>query len=419
MVDVSQKQLDQYIDVILEIGLNLQPGQRLMVAGSVLNGVDVALAPFVRKLAEAAYRRGAVFVDVVWRDPQQDVIRLKEASKASLGHYPRWPAAARLEHLEAGDASLTIHADDPDLLAGFEADLIGAHIAQLREPSKPAMAFYSRNAINWCVAAAPVQEWATRVLPDLPAGEREVRLWQLIFETCRVGEGDAVAAWRRHIDELAARAAYLNQKQYATLVYSGPGTHLKAGLPPGHIWQGGGARSEKGIDFVPNLPTEEIFTLPHRLRIDGEVTSTKPFAYGGATIDGMNLAFKDGKVVRFAARTGEGVLGQLLHTDEGASRLGEVALVPNSSPVSRLGVTFHNALFDENAASHLALGDAYRFSLTGAPEMSEAEFEAVGGNHSDVHADFMIGSGEIDIDGIREGGQPEPLMRAGEWAFEV
>jgi aminopeptidase len=420
MTTVSQTQLDQYIDVILEVGLNLRAGQRLLIEGSLLTGVDVALVPFVRRLAEAAYRRGAAFVDVLWRDPQQDIIRLKESPRLSLEHYPRWPGAARLEHFEAGDAVLTIHADDPDLLAGFDPGLIAPHMAALREPVKPAFAHITRNAINWCVVAAPVPEWAAKVLPDAPAGEREGRLWQLIFETCRVAPGaDAVAAWRQHVAELGARAAYLNRKQYGTLVYSGPGTHLTVGLPPGHIWQGGGARSETGIEFVPNLPTEEIFTLPHRTRVDGDVTSTKPFAYGGATIDGMSLTFAEGKVVRFSARTGEGILGKLLQTDEGSIRLGEVALVPNSSPVSRLGVTFHNALFDENAASHLALGDAYRFSLKGAAAMSPSEFAAVGGNHSDIHSDFMIGSGAIDIDGIHDGGKAEPVMRAGEWAFEV
>jgi aminopeptidase len=419
MTTELRTQLDQYIDVVLEIGLNLRAGQRLLIEGSLLTGVDVALVPFVRRLTEAAYRRGAAFVDVLWRDPQQDIIRLKEAPQASLGHYPRWPGAVRLEHFEAADAVLTIHADDPDLLVGFDAGLIATHMAALREPVKPAFAYITRNAINWCVVAAPVPEWAAKVLPDATFGERESRLWKLIFETCRVGHGDAVAAWRKHIAGLGARAAYLNHKQYATLVYSGPGTHLKIGLPPGHIWQGGGARSETGIDFVPNLPTEEIFTLPHRTKVDGEVTLTKPFAYGGATIDGMNLTFAEGKVVRFSARTGEGILGKLLQTDEGSSRLGEVALVPNSSPVSRLGVTFHNALFDENAASHLALGDAYRFSLKGAATMSTDEFAAVGGNHSEIHSDFMIGSGTIDIDGIREAGEAEPVMRAGEWAFEV
>ena len=416
----SQAQLDQYIEVVLEVGLNLRAGQRLLVEGSLATGVDVALLPFVRKVTEAAYRRGAAFVDVLWRDPQEAVIRLKEAPRASLGHYPRWPGAARLEYFEAGDAVLTIHADDPDLLAGFDAELIGPHMAALREPIKPAVGYITRNAINWCVIAAPVPAWAAKVLPDTTSAERESRLWQLIFETCRVAPGsDTVAAWRKHIAELGARAAYLNQKQYATLVYSGPGTHLKVGLPSGHIWQGGGARSEGGIDFVPNLPTEEIFTLPHRTEVDGEVTSTKPFAYGGATIDGMSLTFAEGKVVRFAARTGEGVLGQLLKVDDGSSRLGEVALVPNSSPVSRLGVTFHNALFDENAASHLALGDAYRFSLRGAAAMSTEQFESIGGNHSDIHSDFMIGSGAVDIDGVVDGGKAEAVMRAGEWAFEV
>lgn len=419
MAAASKSKLDQYVDVIMQVGLNLRPGQRLLIVGSTLLGVDLSLAPFVRKLAQAAYRRGASFVDVVWRDPQQDVIRLREAPEAAIGHYPRWPAAARLEHLQAGDAYLSIHAEDPELLAGFKPGLIGAHHSQLREHSRHLMDFFSRNAVNWCVVTAPLPAWSATVLPKMPASRREARLWNLIFAACRVGKGSPVAAWRKHIAELAARADHLNRKQYSALVYTGPGTHLKIGLPPGHIWHGGGARTEGGIDFVPNLPTEEIFTLPHRLKVDGEIASTKPFAYAGATIDGIHLRFEEGRVVKFTARKGEGVLAQLLKTDEGAARLGEVALVPNSSPISRLGVTFHNALYDENAASHLAFGDAFRFTLTNGEAMSAEQFAVAGGNHSDLHSDFMVGSGKIDIDGLLPGGQSEPVMRLGEWAFKV
>ncbi len=419
MSNTSQTLLDQYIDVILQVGLNLQPGQRLLVVGSMLDGLDLSLAPFARQLAEAAYRLGASFVDVIYGDPQQAVIRLKEAAQVSLKQYPTWQARARLDHFEAADAALFILASDPDLLAGFDPELSAAHIAAQREPIKAGMGFITRNAVNWCVVGASIAAWAAKVLPDLPEAEREGRLWDLIFTTCRVDGGDAIAAWHKHVEELGARAEYLSQRQYASLVYSGPGTHLRVGLPKGHVWQGGGGKSEKGIDFVPNLPTEEIFTLPHRLQVDGEVTSTKPFAYGGATIDGMSLTFGAGKVTRFSARTGEGILAQLLKTDESASRLGEVALVRNSSPVSKLGITFHNALFDENAASHLALGEAYRFNLAGADDLSPEEFAQRGGNHSDVHSDFMIGSGQLDIDGVREDGQTEAVMRAGEWAFEA
>lgn len=412
--------LDRYIDVILEVGLNLRSGQRLIVGGGMAQGLDVRLAPFVRKLVTAAYRRGASFVDVMWRDPQLDVIRLEEAPKASLGHYPRWPLESRLEYLKAGDALLTVLAADPDLLARFDAELIGAHTTEMRKSVKPAFEYITRNAINWCVVGAPVPEWAAKVLPKVPKARREARLWDLIFKTCRVTTaGNPVSAWRKHVADLAARADYMTRKQYAALVYTGPGTHLKVGLVPGHVWVGGGSRAENGIDFVPNLPTEEIFTLPHRLQVEGEIVSTKPFSYGGTSIDGMRLTFEAGKVVRFSARTGEGVLGQLLQSDEGSSRLGEVALVPNSSPLSRLGVTFHNALFDENAASHLALGDGYRFTMKGGEAMTVEAFEAAGGNHSDEHSDFMIGSGSIDIDGQRSDGQAEAVMRKGEWAFKV
>lgn len=419
MTTASQSKLERYIDVILQVGINLQHGQRLFVAGSGTKGVDIALAPFVRRLAAAAYRRGAAFVDITWRDPQQDLIRLKEAGKTSLGNYPRWPVALALEHMEAGDAFLAIHAEDPDLLAGFPSELLAAHMAELRPVTKAAQPFISGNKVNWCVVGAPVPAWAAKVLPNLPAGKREGRLWDLIFKTCYVGSGEAVAAWRTHVAQLGTRAGHMTARQYAALVYSGPGTSLRIGLPPGHIWTGGGAVTPSGIHFVPNLPTEELFTLPHRLKVDGQISSTKPFAYAGATVDGMHLTFEQGRVVKFSARKGQAVLAQLLKTDDGASHLGEVALVPDSSPISRLGVTFHNALYDENAASHLALGDAYRFTLAGGPAMSPDRWAAAGGNRSDVHVDFMIGSGRIDIDGILPGGQVEPVMRAGEWAFRV
>lgn len=412
-------QLDQYIDLILEVGLNLRPGQRLLIMGSLINGIDVRLTPFVRLLADAAYDRGASFVDVVWADPQLDLMRLQNAPEDSLAQYPRWPSLARLEHCEAGDAVLAVHADDPDLLAGIDPRRVAAHLGGVREHLKPVFPYISRNATNWCVVAVPVPEWAAKVLPDVPEADQGSRLWQLIFSTCRIGEDDPVASWRDHVARLTARAAYLTNKQYSSLNYSAPGTHLKVGLPPGHIWNGGQVVSGNNITFTPNLPTEEVFTSPDRASAEGEVVSTRPFDYGGNTIDGMSLTFAEGKVVRFSARTGEGILRELIQTDEGSSRLGEAALVPNSSPVSRLGVTFHNVLFDENAACHLALGDAFRFCMQDANDLTDEQFAERGGNSSKLHSDFMIGSGAMDIDGILGSGQTEPIMRSGEWAFDV
>jgi len=412
-------QLIKYVDVILDVGLNLRPGQRLLIVNNLLNGVDLSLAPFVRLLTKAAYRRGAPFVDVIWGDPLLERVRLQNAPKDSLKQYPKWPAAARMEHVETADAYLALRADDPDLLSDIDPALVGDYLAAIRDHTQPLMTYMSRNHSNWCVATVSAPAWAAKVLPSLPEAERVPRLWQLIFDTCRLGADDIVQSWRRHVADLGARKEYLNTKQYAWLSYSAPGTHLKVGLPPGHIWNGGQMTAENGVTFVPNLPTEEVFTLPHLARVEGEVAAMKPLVYSGNTIDGMRLTFAHGEVVKFAARKGEAILGQLLRSDEGSRRLGEVALVPHSSPVSRLGVTFHSTLFDENAASHLAFGQAYRFTLKGAETLTDEEFAQHGGNSSKVHSDFMIGSARMDIDGIRDDGAAEPIMRSGEWAFQV
>ena len=412
-------QLSKYVDLILRIGLNVRPGQRLFIAGSLTKGLDVRLAPFVRVLAAAAYDRGATYVDVIWGDPQLEVLRLQKASAESLGQSPKWPAAARLEYYEAGDAVLSIHADNPNLLAGLDPSRIAAHLGGIRAHIRPVWEYISRNAVNWCVIAVPLPEWAATVLPDVPASEREERLWQLIYSACRIDQPNPIASWREHISDLSSRAVYLTTKQYACLRYSAPGTDLTIGLPAGHIWNGGEERTTHGIDFTPNLPTEEVFTSPHRMQVDGEVSSTRPFNYGGTTIDGMHLRFKEGKVVEFSAHRGEGMLRELLQNDSGSSRLGEAALVTNSSPIARLGVTFQNVLFDENAACHLALGDAFRSAMKDATNLSDEEFNARGGNASKIHSDFMIGSGAMNIDGITASGEREPILRAGEWAFEV
>jgi aminopeptidase len=419
MIPDPQSQLNKYIDLILRVGLNLRRGQRLLVECSLMAGVDIALAPFVRQLARAAYDQGASFVDVIWGDPELDLIRLQKAPADTLGDYPNWPGAARLEHAEASDAFLSIRADDPDLLAGIDSKLIAAHLNGIRTRVQPAASYLFRNATNWCVAAVPLPPWAAKVFPDLPSGQQVSRLWQLIFSICRLDQPDPIASWQRHAAELGARAASLTGKRYASLRYSGPGTDLKVGLPPGHIWNGGAVVGADGVNFIPNLPTEEVFTLPDRLGVDGHLTSTRPFDYGGTSIDGMSLRFEQGKVTGFSARTGEGVLRELIRTDEGSSRLGEVSLVPDSSPISRAGVIFHSILFDENAACHLAFGNAYRSTLEEADELTDDEFALRGGNSSKVHTDFMIGSSVLDVDGIRPDGQAEPVMRAGEWAFEV
>ena len=254
------------------------------------------------------------------------------------------------------------------------------------------------------------------MFPGVPSSEAVSRLWDAIARMCRLDAADPIAAWETHLGNLAARSEYLNTKRYAALKYTGPGTDLTLGLPDGHMWVSGRSASRNGIPFTANLPTEEVFTIAHKDRVDGTVRASKPLSYGSTLIEGFSVTFERGRIVKMTADKNSDTLQRLLDTDEGARHLGEVALVPHNSPISQSGLLFYNTLFDENAASHVALGNAYKFTLRGGNDMSDAQFESAGGNRSGVHVDFMIGSGDLDVDGVLASGATEPLMRKGEWA---
>jgi aminopeptidase len=281
------------------------------------------------------------------------------------------------------------------------------------------MALKSKNITNWGVISAPVDGWAAKIFPDLPAERRKSKLWDIIFDICRVKYDDPAAAWQDHIKQLDARGEYLTKKDYTAMKLTSDGTDLTIGLPNGHIWESGRMSAQNGIEFIANLPTEEIFTMPHREKTEGVVCATKPLSYGGSLVEDLSLTFSAGRVVKATAKKGEESLRNLLETDEGASALGEVALVPHSSPISQTGLIYHNILIDENASCHLALGQAYRATIKNGAAMSDEEFAAAGGNQSMIHTDFMVGSGDMDVDGIREDGTAEAILRGGEWAFEV
>jgi aminopeptidase len=254
------------------------------------------------------------------------------------------------------------------------------------------------------------------MFPDLAPEQQVSRLWDAISRLCRLDRSDPIAAWQAHVEALAARSDYLNRKHYDALKYIGPGTDLTIGLPAGHLWVSGRTVSQSGIAFTANLPTEEVFSIPHKDRVDGVVRSSKPLSYGSTLIEDFSMRFAEGRIVSIEAKRGEAVLRQLIETDAGARRLGEIALVPHSSPISQSGLLFYNTLFDENAASHVALGSAYKFTLSGGDQMNDEDFERAGGNRSIVHVDFMIGSGDLDVDGVLQNGTTEPVMRGGEWA---
>jgi aminopeptidase len=406
-----EQKLQNYANLALKVGLNLQADQRLIIRA------PLGSASLVRLITAGAYQMGARLVDVLWNDEALTLIRFQHAPRDSFEEFPAWRTEALTQAAEQGDAVLSILAKDPDLLKDQDPDLItvvqrvtDTHMLPFRQK---AMA----DALNWSILSVPDPAWAAKIFPDDTFEGQISKLWDTIFKVCRVDQVDPVAAWEDHLAQLAAKRDFLNDKQFTALTYSAPGTDLTVGLPENHVWEGGRKETQSDISFIPNLPTEEVFTMPHKDRVNGVVASTRPLSYGGVLIDKFSLTFEDGRVVKITAEKGEAVLRRLIESDEGAARLGEVALVPYSSPISQTGLLFYNTLFDENAASHLALGRAYRFSVKGGAKMSEEAFAAAGGNLSLTHVDFMMGSQEMDIDGLTADGRAEPVMRRGEWAF--
>jgi aminopeptidase len=413
---MSNRILETYAELAVKIALNVQPGQRVLIIGPLANGgASLEAAPLAREIAAAAYKAGAALVETLWGDEGLQLARFKHAPRDSFDNYSAWFGKALHDHVQAGHAVISISANDPDLLAGEPPQLISAVQQATAREVRPFRELISRNHTNWAVVAAASQAWAEKVFPNVPSAQATDRLWDAIARMCRLDQADALEAWERHLANLATRSERLNAKQYAALKYSGPGTNLRLGLPAGHIWVSGRTTSQNGIPFTANLPTEEVFTIAHKDDVNGIVRSSKPLSYGGTLIEGFSLTFKDGRVVSMTADRNADTLQRLLDTDDGAGRLGEVALVPHSSPVSQSGLLYYNTLFDENAASHVALGNAYKFTLAGGNEMSNEAFEKAGGNRSAVHVDFMLGSGDLDVDGVLANGDSEPLMRKGEW----
>jgi len=370
----------------------------------------------IRKVTESAYKAGALLVDVAYTDERITRIRFEHADPNTLTDVPNWLYTRYEEYYERMDAELAIASTDPELLTGISPDLIAANRKAVSQKFEPLRKY--ENSSNWCVVATASPAWAKKVFSDLSVKEAQEKLWEEIFATCRINAPDPVAAWNQHIENLKKYRSYLNDQRLAALHYTAPGTDLTIGLPEKHLWQGAQAEFKNGITGIPNLPTEEVFTTPHKDKVDGTVTATMPLNYGGVLIEGFSLTFENGRAVKLSAQKGEEALRKMVEMDENAGRLGEVALVPHSSPISQRGILFYNSLFDENASCHIALGNSYRDTIIGGEDMTDEEFAAHGGNKSLVHTDFMIGSSKLDIDGIKADGTREPLMRGGEWAIK-
>lgn len=406
-----EDKLAQYAELAVKVGVNIQQGQYLLVNTSV-EALD-----FARLVVKKAYEAGAGRVHVQLTDDVMVRAFYEHASDEEIESYPQWAALQRDELVAKNGALLWIDADNPDLLAGIDVE----RLTKQQKASGKALANYRAAAmkddIAWSIVAVPSKEWATKIFPQLKEEERVTALWNAIFSTVRIGEGDAVAKWREHIAGLEARAAMLNAKHYTKLHYTAPGTDLTIELAPEHLWLAASSKTPQDVTFVANMPTEEVYTLPNKTGVNGYVSNTKPLVYQGNIIDDFTLTFEQGKIVKAEAGVGNDLLQQLMSVDEGSSYLGEVALVPHESPISASNILFYNTLFDENASNHLAIGEAYPTCLAGGRDMTDKELAAVGANISITHEDFMIGSAEMAIDGILADGTAEPIFRKGSWAF--
>lgn len=407
------KMLTKYADVIVKIGLNVRPGQRLLILAGI---TDYLL---VRLVIASAYKTGARYVDVIWNDEESTHIHLKKAPSEALSEIPDWIFNGGEEFVKNGDALLQIVSSNPNIFSDVKPERVSIHQKTFAQKAEKILDALTKDEVNWSIVSMPSDPWALKVFPDTTRKQAVKKLWEAIFQSCRVDQQDPVTAWETHIANLSNRCKYLNTKKYSALNYTAPNTNLAVGLPKQHRWASGKSKAENGIEFIANMPTEEVFTLPHKNSVNGTVTGSRPFVIAGNIVENFSLNFENGKITNFSAQKGEESLRKLIETDEGSSRIGEVALVPHSSPISQRGHLFYNTLFDENAASHIAMGRAYRFTMEGGNEMTEDEFQANGGNFSLTHDDFMIGSAEMDIDGITADGSREPVMRQGEWAFDV
>jgi len=405
------KMLTKYADVVVKVGLNLRKGQKLAIRAIIDD------APFIRKVAESAYKAGARYVDVLWTDEKISRTRFEHADPESLAEIPNWLLTRYEEYYQNGEAELALLSTDPDLLTGIEPELIAKERTARAKKFEPLRKY--ENVSNWCVVATASPAWAKKVFPEFSIEEAQSKLWEAIFNSCRIDLPDPVQAWQIHTDKLSKYKDYLSAKHYTALHYKAPGTDLTVGLPEKHIWQGAEASFKNGITCTVNIPTEEVFTLPHKDKVNGTVRATLPLNLMGILIEDFSLTFENGRAIKVTAKKGEEDFRKLIETDENACCLGEVALVPNSSPISQRGHLFYNTLFDENASCHLAVGNAYRDTIQGGEDMTDEEFQSHGGNKSLIHTDFMIGSDRLDIDGIKEDGTREPIMRQGEWAFQV
>jgi len=405
-----EEQLDKLAEVAVQVGLGLASGQELLMTA------PLEAVPLARRITEHAYRAGASLVTTLYTDEVAALMRYRFAPDESFDRAAAWLYDGMGAAFKTGAARLAITGGNPALLSNEDPEKVGRANRAVSQAYRPALELITRHAINWTIVAAATPAWAAAMFPADSPEDALAKQWDAIFSTTRILSADPVADWKAHDANLQKRAAYLNEKRYFALQYRGPGTDFRLGLADDHHWLGGGTRAGNGLYCIPNMPTEEVFSMPHKDRADGTITATKPLSHQGTMIEGIQVRFEAGRIVEAHATRGQEVLEKLIDTDDGARRLGEVALVPHSSPIAASGRLFFNTLFDENAASHVALGQSYSSCMRDGDKLSPDALAGKGANSSLIHVDWMIGSAELDIDGITASGIVEPLMRHGEWA---
>ena len=404
--------LTKYANLIIQKGVQVSQDDYVSI------NADLDQAPLVRLMTKAAYEAGAKQVEVQWADDILSRYHYSFQSVETLTDIPAYKIDEANAKIEKRAKRIALRSSNPNALKGIDPTKISASQRASSEALKDVRIATQANVVSWIVCAGAGVEWAKLVFPELATTEEQVdALWDQIFKTTRVYEADPIQAWDDHEAKLNEKAAFLNETQFDSLHYTGPGTDLRLGLPKNHVWESAGSLNKKGEAFVANMPTEEVFTAPDSRRADGYISSSKPLSYGGTVIDGMVFHFENGEITEVSAKEGEETLRALVEDNDGSRSLGEVALVPHKSPISQSGIIFFNTLFDENASNHLAIGQAYATSVKNGTEMSQDELKETGLNRSNVHVDFMVGNAEMDIDGVTADGTEVAIFRNGEWAF--
>jgi aminopeptidase len=408
---VDQKQLEKYAQLAVQVGINLQPNEGLIV------GCNEYGLPLAREIVKKAYAAGAKYVELMLGDDEITLAKYQHGKDAVFENYPQWKVDALIAMYEDNYHHLFISAPNPELLKEIDGDLIAKDQKTASTAMAPAMKYRMTGKTKWSIVAVPSPAWAKKAFPDLGEEEAIEKLWNNIFDATRVSQDDPVDAWKKHDESLKKYKGYLNEKQFEKITLKAPGTDLEVYLADDHYWMGGSKESLGGTDFVANIPTEEVFTTPHKYKVNGTLKATKPLSLNGKMVDGFGFVFKDGQVVDYYAEQGYEVLEKLMDNDEGAKYLGEIALVQDDSPISNTGILFNNTLFDENASVHFALGRAYAYAMQNGSNLTQEELEAKGANFSLIHVDFMVGGPEMEITAYEKDGTEVKLFEKGNWTF--